>query len=265
VSPDVKRNSLIVFFSALLMGLVTAARAEPSVRIIETQPATDATLGHGKTFYVRIGYASQEPISLWARPYLNGKEVNAISNPSWPYSGSGEALGWFELVKPGAVDEIRIKAGGGKPYREWEVLRQPVQLQWTAAEAASEPRAAWVDALIAAETARAQEEAQRRANEPTPVGAMALMSGFMLLVLALLVASVAVPLWSAWEWQGGWKVAAAVPAAVIGFVVLRIIVDTSRDPTSHNLWPLEILQFGVVALVIIGILKVARRFLGVQA
>jgi hypothetical protein len=87
----------------------------------------------------------------------------------------------------------------------------------------------------------------------------------MLLVLALLVASVAVPLWSAWKWQGGWKVAAAVPAAVIGFVVLRIIVDTSRDPTSHNLWPLEILQFGVVALVIIGILKVARRFLGVQA
>jgi hypothetical protein len=56
-----------------------------------------------------------------------------------------------------------------------------------------------------------------------------------------------------------------VPAAVIGFVVLRIVVDTSRDPTSHNLWPFEILQFGVVALVIIGILKVARRFMGVQS
>ena len=265
MSPDAKRNSLIIFFSALLMGLVTAARAEPSVRIIETQPSTDATLGHGKTFYVRIGYASQAPISLWARPYLNGQEVNAMSNPSWPYVGTGEALGWFELVKPGAVDEIRIKAGGGKPYREWEVLRQPVQLRWTADDTAAEPRAPWVDALIAAEASRAQEEAQRRANEPTPIGAAALMSGFMLLVLALLVASVAVPLWSVWKWQGGWKIAAAVPAVVIAFVVLRIIVDTSRDPTSHNLWPFEILQFGVAALAVIGILKVARRFSGVQA
>jgi hypothetical protein len=265
VSPDAKRNTLIVVFATLLMAVVTASRAESTVHIIETQPATDATLGHGQSFYVRIGYSSDEPISLWARPFFHGKEVNAMSNPSWSYSGTGEALGWFELSKPGEVDEIRVKAGGGKPYHEWEVLKQPVQLRWSDAEAASGPRAPWVEALIAAESARSQEEAQRRANEPTPVGAAALMSGFMLCVLALLIAGVAVPLWSVWKWHGGWKIAAAVPAAVIGFVVLRIVVDTSRDPTSHNLWPFEILQFGVVALVIIGILKVARRFMGVQS
>lgn len=48
------------------------------------------------------------------------------------------------------------------------------------------------------------------------------------------------------------------------FVVLRIVVDTAHDPTSHNLWPFEILQVGVVALGIIAVLKLARRFLGVQ-
>ena len=65
------------------------------------------------------------PISLWARPFLNGKEVErAMSNASSAYLGSGAALGWFELIDPGAVDEIRIKAGGGKPYREW-VLVEP--------------------------------------------------------------------------------------------------------------------------------------------
>ncbi|HZF24956.1 MAG TPA: hypothetical protein VEZ88_01750 [Steroidobacteraceae bacterium] len=261
-----RRNILIIFLATLLMALLTAARAESNARIIETQPAMSGTLGHGQSFYVRIEYSTDEPISLWARPFLNGKEVKqAMSNASSAYLGSGEALGWFELTGPGEVDEIRIKAGGGKPYRERVLASQPAQLRWTDASAASEPRAAWVDGLIAAEAARMHEDAQRRANEPTSTGTMALMSGFMLFMLALLVAGIGVPLWSVWKWRGGWKIAAAVPAVVIGFVVLRIIVDTARDPTSHNLWPFEIIQFGVVALVIIGILKVARRVMGVQA
>jgi hypothetical protein len=28
--------------------------------------------------------------------------------------------------------------------------------------------------------------------------------------------------------------------AALAFVVARIVVDTLRDPTSHNLWPFEI-------------------------
>ncbi len=85
----------------------------------------------------------------------------------------------------------------------------------------------------------------------------------MLGVLMLLVAGIGVPLWSVWKWRGGWRIAAAVPATLILFVVLRIIVDTARDPTSHNLWPFEILQFGVLALLIVGGLELARRFRGV--
>ena len=262
---DARRKTLTVLFAALLVGRVTAAGAQPAVRILETEPAMNASLGRGQSFYVRIGYSSDEPIQLWARPFLNGKEVDAMSNPSWPHVGSGEALGWFALSKPGEVDEIRIKAGGGKPYREWEVLRQPVRLRWTDAEASSESRAPWVEALMAAEAAQDREAAQRRANEPTPAIAAVLMSGFMLGVLALLIGSIAVPLWSVWKWQGGWKIAAALPAALIAFVVLRILVDTARDPTSHNLWPFEILQSGVAVLAAMGVLKVVRRFLGVRS
>lgn len=33
-----------------------------------------------------------------------------------------------------------------------------------------------------------------------------------------------------------------------GFVVLRIIAGTSYAPTSHNLWPFEILSSGIVTL-----------------
>ncbi len=249
---------------ALLLASNPAAGAASDARIADTQPSASSTLGRNESFYVRIEYATDEPLMLWARPYLDGKPVEkAMSNASSKYTGSGEALGWFALIEPGDVDEVRIIAGGGQPYREWELAREPVQLRWTAASApAGHPPAAWVDEQKAADEARNREEAQRRASEPVSGGEVALFNGFMLLMLALLLAGIGVPLWSVWKWRGGWRIAAAVPAAVVAFVVLRIIVATARDPTSHNLWPFEILMFGTLALVIIGVLKVARRFLG---
>ena len=262
----IKRLVLVPVLVLLSLGSSTSALAGSSAGIVETQPSTSATLGHGQSFYVRIEYSTDEPVSLWARPFLNGKEVErAMSNASSAYLGSGEALGWFELIDAGAVDEIRIKAGGGKPYREWVLASQPVRLRWTQASAAPEPRAAWVDELITAEAARMHEDAQRRANEPVSVGGAALVSGFMLFMLVLLVAGIGIPLWSVWKWRGGWKIAAAIPAAVIAFVVLRILVDTARDPSSHNLWPFEIIIFGAVAVGIIGVLKIARRMMGMGA
>ena len=79
-----------------------------------------------------------------------------------------------------------------------------------------------------------------------------------------LVAGIVLPLWSVWKWRGGWRIAAALPAAAMGFVVLRILIGTAVDPTSHNLWPFEILQVGVVGLVVIGVLAVVRRVRGVR-
>ena len=37
-----------------------------------------------------------------------------------------------------------------------------------------------------------------------------------------------------------WKVWLLIAAAVPAAVLVRIIVETTTDPTSHNLWPLEI-------------------------
>jgi hypothetical protein len=89
------------------------------------------------------------------------------------------------------------------------------------------------------------------------------MSGFMLTMLALLVGSLALPAWGLWRWRGGWRAAAAVPMAVMAFVVLRIVVDTARDPTSHNLWPFEILMWGGSCVALMLALKFARRVLRV--
>jgi hypothetical protein len=95
-------------------------------------------------------------------------------------------------------------------------------------------------------------------------GDVAFMSGFMLFMFALGIAGVVVPMWSAWKWQGGWRIAALVPAGVVGFVVARIVFDTTIDPTSHNLWPFEIIIFGGGALAAIGMLKLARRLAAVR-
>jgi hypothetical protein len=58
---------------------------------------------------------------------------------------------------------------------------------------------------------------------------------------------------------------AAVPAALMGFVVVRLIVGVSIDPTSHNLWPFEILMVGLLSTVIMVVLTVARRVRGAVA
>lgn len=265
MAPIAERILALCGLMALALAATSAAHAESSASVVETQPAGDATLGRQESFWVRIEYHTNETINLWARPYRSGAQVEkAMSNASLTYRGSGEALSWFALTEPGNVDEVRIFAGGGKPFREWEVARQSVRLRWTNARPSAGPQAAWVTALLAIEKARYQEDAQRRANEPASVGDLAFLNGFMIAVLGLLIAGVGVPLWSVWKWRGGWRIAAAMPAAVILFVVLRIVIDTARDPTSHNLWPFEILQFGIIALAIVGGLKLTRRFMGVQ-
>jgi hypothetical protein len=246
----------------LLVAFALDASADSRADIDNTHPSSTAHLATNETFYVRISFTTEEPLSLWARPFRNGVEVTtAMSNPSLRHEGSGEALGWFALTEPGDVDEVRIRAGGGKPYREWELASMPVQLEWTRGGRAR-PLPEWVRELQAIETARMNEDAKRRANEPTSSGDVAIFSGFMLFMLALGIGGVIVPVWAARKWQGGWRIAALAPVAVLGFVILRIVIDTARDPTSHNLWPFEIIMFGAGALGAIAVLKLLRRITG---
>jgi hypothetical protein len=83
-------------------------------------------------------------------------------------------------------------------------------------------------------------------------------AGIMAVTLVLLGLGVGLPVWALKRWRGGWRMAACVPLAAFGFVVLRIIVDTSADPTSHNLWPLEVVIWGGACTVVMAALFVAR-------
>jgi hypothetical protein len=244
-----------------------AACADTEARIAAVDPANGSMLTANESVYVRIEYSTSEPVKLWARPFYRGREVTqARSNASESYTGSGEALGWFSLLESGEVDEVRVRAGGGTPYREWEVASLPVALHWDVSRKSSgRAEAVWVSPLKADAAARMAARAKQAASEPVSGSELALFNGFMLAMAAIGLAGIVVPLWSVWKWRGGWRVAAAVPAALVILVVLRIVIGVALDPTSHNLWPFEILMFSALALVIVGVLKIARRFMGAQS
>jgi hypothetical protein len=234
--------------------------AAARVQVVATDPAGETvTLGRGETFWVRLAFVADEPASLWVRPFFQGKEVPMATNPSVPHSGSGYALGWFGSDKPYRVDEIRLRLGGGKPYAESEAGSYRVNVVGTGAPAAVREKAPWVDELRAEEEAVRREEYEKRKREPPGAGETALFAGFMLAVGAFFFASLGWPAWGLWKWRGRWRIAAGIPAALMTFVVLRIAFGVALDPTSHNLWPFEILMFGAPSVIVMAALAIARR------
>jgi hypothetical protein len=262
-----KRRAASLAMSIALVAawlLPSALRAETRVQIDEMYPAGGSTLAPNQSFYVRLAYMSDEAVNLWARPYFRGDEVrDAASNSSEKFTGSGEALGWFALTNAGEVDEVRVRAGGGTPYREWVVASVPVTLHW--ASGASAPALApppWVAGLQSTTAARSAGRAKEAASKPVPATDVVVFNGFMLTMIVVGLAGIIVPLWSFWKWRGIWRIAAGIPVAVVIVVLLRIVFDTSRDPTSHNLWPFEVLMWSAMALVAVWVLKMARKFVG---
>lgn len=244
---------------ALLAGVV---QADVRVRIAATDPPAEATLGRDQAFYVRIQFDVDETVGLWTRAYFRGKQLGGWnSNASAKWSGSGYALGWISFAQPVEVDEIRIVAGGGKPYVEREVATYPVKLRWGEG-AATGARAPWVSELQQATAAAWEAERSADAARPASAGDIALTLLIPPALVALVLACVGAPVWALWKWRGGWRLAAALPFAVMAFVVVRIIVDTARNPKSHNLWPLEIVYSGAAGLGLIILLALARHFTG---
>lgn len=250
---------------ALCALLISAgeARGDTTLRVLETYPAGDViTLGDNQTFYLRIAYSTDEPVRIWARPFFRGDEAHAGSNPSRLYTGSGETLGWFFFSEPGKqVDEVRISAGDGSRDGTHVLASYPVRVTSSdRTEIGVEP--AWLIELRKEDRRLLEQEIATRSNAPSSVGEDLLIGVIMIAVMGLGIVGILAPLWAWRRWSGGWRIAAAVPGVMMGFVILRIVFGVAIDPTSHNLWPFEILQVGLLSLVIIGVLLAARKLSG---
>ena len=241
------RPLAILACTAMAMLAILPAHAQTHVELMDTWPSDATTsLAPNQKFYLRLQYQSDRPVHIWARPYFHGEPADAGSNPSRTYpAGSGEALGWFFLSRPGVrVDEIRIRAGDGSIKRTAVVATYPVSLVAGSSPVHTPASPEWVTRLSAKDKAAQDAEYQKAMNQPITAGETLFFTGFMATMVALGLIGVAWPAWGLWRWRGGWRAAAAVPAIVMAFVILRIVVDGARDPTSHNLWPFEIVMWG---------------------
>jgi hypothetical protein len=255
----------VIGSAVLALCVAGVARATTRVEIAGTYPAGEAVvLGRNQHFYVHLHYTSDSPVRIWVRPYLAGEPARAGSHPSRVYpAGSGEAMGWFFLFEPGTqVDEVRVEAGDGTRAGTTVVASLPVAVTAGDPLAAPAPPPAWVAALGAADRAAQRADDEKRMRTPPGAGEVALFGGFMLTMCAVGLLGFAAPAWGVWRWHGPWRWAAAVPLAMVAFVLLRIVVGTARDPTSHNLWPFEILLWGALSCGAMLLLGLARRLSG---
>lgn len=60
------------------------------------------------------------------------------------------------------------------------------------------------------------------------------------------------------RWTGGLRIAAAMPLPLWLVWGAVLVADLLRDPTSHNLFPFEILLGAIVALLYLAFLRLVR-------
>jgi hypothetical protein len=251
---------LIQLFLAGNAATSQAADSDILLKITGTDPTgKSVTLGLNQNFYVRVQYDTKIPTDIWVRPFFHGKEVPALGNASFKYSGAGDALGWFAFTKAAQVDEIRVKGDAGNNGNGKSLLSYPIRITASEGVSSRTDRAQWVDDLLAQEKELQKTAGLEASAQSNPARDNLFLSGFMLFMLLVLVCAIAAPAWALWRWRGGWRVGAAVPICLMAFVILRIIIDTSVDPTSHNLWPFEILYNGFIGLCVLAVLWFVRK------
>jgi hypothetical protein len=247
----------------LCLAMLAAANvpAATTVEVLESYPEGDrVTLAQGQNYYLRLQYEADAPVKIWARPFHRGKPADAGSHPSQSHTGSGETLGWFFFPDArGAVDEIRILVGDGSRDGTAVALSYPMDIVAGAGRVSRAGEPEWVARLQAVDAERQRAAFEAAASQPASAGASVFMIFFMLGMLALGAAGLVLPIRAFAKWRGGWRMAAAVPAAMMGFVVLRIIIGVAIDPTSHNLWPFEILSVGFISVIVMALLMLLRR------
>ena len=245
------------------LALAGSAWASTQVRVLETWPAGEQVqLASGQAFYLRLAYDTDTPVQLGVRPFWRGAPAEAGVNLSRAYTGQGEALASFFFLRPNAqVDEVRITVDDGVQAgtRQVAVWRGLVS---GGGSAAPPPEPAWLTPLREQDLAVQKQEWAQRRPPRTPPGQALFGMGVTLVVAGAFVLGLGAPAWALWRWRGGWRLAATVPAAVMGFVVLRVLTSGQQDAAARSQWPAEIALVGLLCALAMGVLWLLRRRLG---
>jgi len=242
--------------AALLLAVVTAAHAAPEVApkvdVLETSPPSPATLGRHGTFYLRFHLETPFPVVVALHPYERGVDVlRTMGNggePTLPAGDTTDANFFFLLAKqPQHVDEVRILVSRSDDRRTQWTFSHAVDLTFDPAETSPPaPDPAWVNDWKVARDARFRAAADAAGPGSWFGWAVAVVVVPILVLLPL--ASVGLPLYFVWRWRGPRRLLAALPLVVLAGKLATVWSDVAADPTSHNLWPLELLLWELPAL-----------------
>ena len=59
-----------------------------------------------------------------------------------------------------------------------------------------------------------------------------------------------------------WRIPVWLPVLPVFLAGANVFIGVMRDPTSHNLWPFEMIVASLFSLVLFGIFLLARRLFG---
>lgn len=79
--------------------------------------------------------------------------------------------------------------------------------------------------------------------------------------LAIVAAYIALQVGALRRCQGRWRVAAWLPAGALSLLVVFIAVGLAVDPTSHNLWPFEIVLWAIGSVAYLLVLRLLHAIL----
>ena len=243
-------------FIPLLLLVPALASAQVSVRVMETDPASPATLGHWEQFYLRIAYEADRPVRVRAEAYSGGNVVPSTNSGSPRYAaGTGEALFWIAHTTTAQVDRIVVSAEDDKTQKPIAQTELAVALTWTGQKtAARRPKPEWVVSLQA-ERDRLQKEAMREyANRPQPWWEPVLFMAAMWSIPLYFIAQIVLLA----RWRGGWRIAAAIPAVPMTFVLGHAIFAFFA---GSNIFPIVLVFTCLPVLIYLLVLIALRRLM----
>lgn len=247
---------LMVLAVLPLLAIATGdAAAQARLDIERSDPNLTSMLAIDRPLYIAVRYRSDVPVRLRAEPYYRNEKVEEglMSNPTVLYpAGSGTGLAWLAFRSQARIDRIDLVAYDEK-WNPVGIRRFEASLRWTGDVLGRPATPSWVGKL--------REYEQDLAARYVPTGGGGLWdqvaSALTLFTFAALPLYLVLQPLAFSRLAGNWRKAALVPLLLTGPACAHAAFALAA---GSNLWPIVLILVAPLAVVYLGGLFAAQRF-----